>query len=212
MHARVQLTASPDPSSAADTHLRAQLAVAGLASGAFRRRHLPPSLMQCNSHSMARQNPIFRFLFVVALALHIRPVRRRLEHLHQLFLARPRPGRAHIRHVLPPCRLRQTTDRARSAHVHRKKAGDENAPHQDTLDPRAGGKQAKLGAPIVDQVELDIPPAAHELPAAFFLRKRHVDPAVHDGDVRVEEGRGHALDEAEDVIRGRLGRGGGCWS
>lgn len=57
----------------------------------------------------------------------------------------------------------------------------------------------------MDEVEFDVPTATHELPAAFFLCKRHIDAAVHDGEVRVEKRGGHGLNEVEDVVCGWLG-------
>ena len=68
--------------------------------------------------------------------------------------------------------------------------------HQDRLDI-AAGHQAELGAAVVQQVELDVAPAPHELVLALGCGPRLVHVLPHQPRIDVEEGLADATREGE---------------
>src|ERR1700730_7119036 len=68
--------------------------------------------------------------------------------------------------------------------------------HQDRLDI-AAGLQAECGAAVVEQVELDIAAAAHELVASLLRRPGLPHPVPHDGREDGEEGVPDRSDKGE---------------
>jgi hypothetical protein len=81
-------------------------------------------------------------------------------------------------------------------------------PHEDTLHPSTRGEQAKLGAPIIDQVELDITPPPQKLPSSLFVRIADVHPSLHDRNVRVQEPVRHVGDDLKNLIGRGILKGG----
>ena len=61
----------------------------------------------------------------------------------------------------------------------------------------AAGLEAELGATIVDQVELGIAAAPHQLMLALRLGPGPVHVAAHQARIDVEEGLAHGLGEGE---------------
>lgn len=108
------------------------------------------------------------------------PVTRIFQNLHELFFACSGPFPAQGGHVFPSRRFRQR--------------------HQDTLYPRAGGVQPKLGTSIIDQVELDIPPSPELLPPLLLGRPAVVHVLVDDGHVGGEEGGGSGFYKFENLF------------
>ena len=109
------------------------------------------------------------------------PLAQIFQHLHQLPLPALRL-RPQLTHVLPPRHLRET--------------------HQDALDPRPRRHQPKPHPAVVHQVELNIPPAADELPPPLVLRARGPVAALEDREVRRHERVTRRFDEREDLVRG----------
>src|SRR5580704_9621251 len=68
--------------------------------------------------------------------------------------------------------------------------------HQDRLDI-AAGHQAELGAAIMQQVELDIAAAAHQLVLALGIRPRLVHVPAHQPGIDLEERLADAAGEGE---------------
>src|SRR3546814_8509447 len=75
--------------------------------------------------------------------------------------------------------------------------------HQDGFGV-AAGHQAELGAAVVEQVEFDVAPAAHELPVALLGGPGLVHVAADDAGIDLEEGAADVLDEGEAGIPGAL--------
>src|SRR5262249_23494726 len=68
--------------------------------------------------------------------------------------------------------------------------------HEDRLDV-AAGHQAELGAAVVQQVELDVAAAAHQLVLALGWRPRLVHVRSHDLRIDAEEGLADGAGEGE---------------
>src|SRR5712692_10349281 len=90
------------------------------------------------------------------------PCSRVFQHLEQLPFVAVRIG-AKIAAILPPRELRQA--------------------HQDTLNTRIRCIEAKLGAAVMYEIELDIAAAAEELPAALRIRAGRVCATLQYGKV-----------------------------
>ena len=113
------------------------------------------------------------------------PLAQIFKHLRQLSLPALRL-RPKLAHVLPPRRLRQT--------------------HQDALDLHPRRHQPELRPAIIHQVELDILPAANELPPALVLRARGLVVALEDREVRRHKRVTRRFDERENLVQGLRAR------
>src|SRR5271165_7242934 len=76
--------------------------------------------------------------------------------------------------------------------------------HQDRFDSSAA-LQSEKGPPVVDEVELDVAPAAQELKAASPLAERFESVAFHDRHVRLDERIARVVHECVQLVK-RTGR------
>lgn len=79
------------------------------------------------------------------------------------------------------------TYRCQQKEIGKKRKKGEDLRHQDTLNPRSGGVQPKLGTSVVNQIKLDIPPTPQLLPPLFLGCPLVVHVFVDDGHVGREE-------------------------
>lgn len=81
--------------------------------------------------------------------------------------------------ILPPCRLGER--------------------HEDRLDA-AAGLEAEDGAPVVDEVELDVAPPPHQLPLLLLLSEGVVLVLLHDGEICLSHVRSAVARKLEDLL------------